>query len=201
MCASVGFARDSVLESFRSAGIVELPTSYCALSSTNRISDTERLSMRTTSRASVSAEWSPDIPVCLRARLTDPKTAGVWCRTGRLTPYLAEMVVEDALHVGSGAHLAVAISPRPSGGALTKLQQQLAWIAARGVRVTLEGDGLAAVTLPRHVAVRAARLRRRCRASGPAQNSSRGRAATEKRRHGKQRSSSTVPRPTRSRSG
>lgn len=169
---------------------------YCGLQSANASGTEEVCLMDAISRSHVSTDCPRDAAVCLRAHLTDPRTAGVWCRTGQLTPYLAEMIVEDAMHVGSGAHLEVAISPRPSSAALLTLRQRFGWLASRGVQVTLHGDGLAAIRLPHHPRGPAARSPRRRR--GPADVAQ---ERKQRKRHAPQRARSNPrPAPAQSRS-
>jgi hypothetical protein len=85
----------------------------------------------------------------MRANLTRPKRVVGWCRTGSLTPYLAEVLVEDALHLGHGAHLEVTAFFLCEA-ALTQLRERLVRLVSHGVNVTLQGDYLvAAQQLPR----------------------------------------------------
>jgi hypothetical protein len=84
----------------------------------------------------------------VRANLTHPKCVAAWYRTGSLTPYLAEVLVEDALHLGHGAHLDVTVFPLPCEAALTQLKKRLFRLVSRGVDVTLQGDCLAAAEQP-----------------------------------------------------
>ena len=64
----------------------------------------------------------PTRPTWVRANLTHPKSVVTSCRTGSLTPYLAEVLVEDAF-ASHGAHLEVTVFPLPCEAALTPLKQ------------------------------------------------------------------------------
>jgi len=74
----------------------------------------------------------PTRPTWVRANLTHPKSVVTSCRTGSLTPYLAEVLVEDALHLGHGAHLEVTVFPLPCEAALTQLKERLVRLVCTG---------------------------------------------------------------------
>jgi len=61
-------------------------------------------------------------------------------RVGLLTPYTAETIAEDALRAGPGAHLEVAVPPDVSDAGLAELQDEFAWLGARGVQVSVRRD-------------------------------------------------------------
>src|SRR6184192_2979041 len=61
-------------------------------------------------------------------------------RAGLLTPYTAETIAEDALRAGRGARLEVAVPPDVSDAGLVALQDEFAWLGARGVQVSVRRD-------------------------------------------------------------
>jgi len=61
-------------------------------------------------------------------------------RVGLLTPYTAETIAEDALRAGPGARLEVAVPPNVSDAGLAELQDEFAWLGARGVQVSVRRD-------------------------------------------------------------
>ena len=61
-------------------------------------------------------------------------------RVGLLTPYTAETIAEDALRAGPGARLEVAVPPDVSDAGLAELQDEFAWLGARGVQVSVRRD-------------------------------------------------------------
>ena len=61
-------------------------------------------------------------------------------RAGLLTPYTAETIAEDALRAGPGARLEVAVPPDVSDAGLAELQDEFAWLGARGVQVSVRRD-------------------------------------------------------------
>ncbi len=61
-------------------------------------------------------------------------------RAGLLTPYTAETIAEDALRAGRGARLEVAVPPDVSDAGLAALQDEFAWLGARGVQVSVRRD-------------------------------------------------------------
>jgi len=61
-------------------------------------------------------------------------------RVGLLTPYTAETIAEDALRAGPGARLEVAVLPEVSDAGLAELQDEFAWLGARGVQVSVRRD-------------------------------------------------------------
>jgi len=61
-------------------------------------------------------------------------------RVGLLTPYNAETIAEDALRAGPGARLEVAVPPDVSDAGLAELQDEFAWLGARGVQVSVRRD-------------------------------------------------------------
>jgi acyl carrier protein len=61
-------------------------------------------------------------------------------RAGLLTPYTAETIAEDALRAGRGARLELAVPPDVSDAGLAALQDEFAWLGARGVQVSIRRD-------------------------------------------------------------
>jgi acyl carrier protein len=61
-------------------------------------------------------------------------------RTGWLTPYTAEEIVEDALRAGRGARLELSVSTTVNDAGLSQLQARFAWLADRGVQVDIRRD-------------------------------------------------------------
>lgn len=58
-------------------------------------------------------------------------------RAGRLTPYAAEDIAEDALHAGPGARLEMSVPSSTSDGIIARLAEDFAWLELRGVRVSV----------------------------------------------------------------
>lgn len=61
-------------------------------------------------------------------------------RTGWLTPYTAEEIVEDALRAGRGARLELSVPSSTTDVGLARLQHQFAWLGDRGVQVTVRRE-------------------------------------------------------------
>jgi acyl carrier protein len=61
-------------------------------------------------------------------------------RTGWLTPYTAEEIVEDALRAGRGARLELSVPPSTNDVGLARLQNQFAWLGDRGVQVSVRRE-------------------------------------------------------------
>ena len=61
-------------------------------------------------------------------------------RVGVLTPYTAETIVEDALRAGRGARLEVAVPSDVSDAGLAALQDEFAWLGARGFLLSVRRD-------------------------------------------------------------
>jgi hypothetical protein len=80
-------------------------------------------------------ELTPDVS------LTDDLAASAEIqRAGLLTPYTAETIAEDALRAGRGARLELAVPPDVSDAGLAALQDEFAWLGARGVQVSIRRD-------------------------------------------------------------
>jgi len=54
-------------------------------------------------------------------------------RDGWLTPYNAEVILEDAMRAGPGARIEVKVPPHLTTGQVAELRAQLAWLAEHGV--------------------------------------------------------------------
>jgi hypothetical protein len=65
-------------------------------------------------------------------RAADGVSGGLY-RDGWLTPYNAEVILEDARSGGPGTRLEVSVPPHLTDGQDTELRAELAWLAARGV--------------------------------------------------------------------
>jgi acyl carrier protein len=59
---------------------------------------------------------------------------------GWLTPYTAETIADGALRAGRGARLEVAVPSSVSDAGLAELQDEFAWLGARGVQVSVRRD-------------------------------------------------------------
>jgi acyl carrier protein len=74
-------------------------------------------------------------------------------RAGWLTPYTVETLVEDTLRMGRGARLELTLDGRTSDVGLTRVREQFARLAARGVLVSIGRDSTrSATSLPPHAA-------------------------------------------------
>ena len=62
-------------------------------------------------------------------------------RGGWLTPYTAETIVADALRNGPGSRVEISVPTNVSDAGLAELREQFAWLAARGVGVSVRRDG------------------------------------------------------------
>jgi hypothetical protein len=67
------------------------------------------------------------------------ESGGTLERTGWLTPYTAETIVEDAVRAGRGARLELTVAARTTEG-LVRAQRQFARLGTRGVQVTVRRD-------------------------------------------------------------
>ena len=86
-------------------------------------------------------------PACYQTDMTDfplvhaeirrvgPDARARLLRTGPLTPYLLEMITEDALATGRQAVLEVSVSGETSDRVLSGVREALARLDARGVQV------------------------------------------------------------------
>jgi len=58
-------------------------------------------------------------------------------RAARLTPYIAQTIVEDALRGGRGTRLEMTVVSRVSVAGMARLRDQFSWLADRGIDVTV----------------------------------------------------------------
>ena len=79
-------------------------------------------------------------PAPVWARVLSPRSSGEIHRAGWLTPYTAETIAQDALRVGHGARLEVAVPASLSDAGLAQLQDDFAWLGDRGVQVSVRRD-------------------------------------------------------------
>ena len=61
-------------------------------------------------------------------------------RTGILTPYSTEAIVDDALSAGRGAVLEVSLPAGTSDAEMIFIREHFEWLGARGIRVTVGRD-------------------------------------------------------------
>lgn len=69
-----------------------------------------------------------------------PQSGGDLQRAGWLTPYTTQTITEDALHAGRGARLEITVSPELPDARITRLQEDFAWLGARGIQVQIRRD-------------------------------------------------------------
>jgi len=86
-----------------------------------------------------------ETPPRVRGRLVPPagQASSTLERTGWLTPYTAETLVEDGARAGRGATLELTVGESTTAG-LARVRQRFARLAARGVHVTVRRDDRAA---------------------------------------------------------
>jgi acyl carrier protein len=65
-------------------------------------------------------------------------------RTGTLTPYSTEAIVDDALRAGDGAILEIALPGGTSDAEMAFIREHFEWLLTRGIRVTIGRDYRAA---------------------------------------------------------
>ena len=58
-------------------------------------------------------------------------------RAARLTPYVAQTIVEDALRGGRGTRLEMTVVSRVSDAGMAQLRDRFSWLADRGIDVTV----------------------------------------------------------------
>ena len=82
----------------------------------------------------MNAEWA-----FIRARVVSAgdEWSGELRRAGELTPYAAETIGDDALRAGPGARLEVTVDAGTDDAGLGRVQDQFAWLRARGVQVNV----------------------------------------------------------------
>jgi hypothetical protein len=84
-------------------------------------------------------------PLCVRVRVLGGARRDIGLeRVGWLTPYAAEMIVEDAIHAGRGACLEVTVPADAAAGDLDCVQRHFARLKRRGVGISVRcADGTA----------------------------------------------------------
>ena len=93
-------------------------------------------------RARAEAETRATEPAPrIRVRITPPAgdPGGTLERTGGLTPYTAETIVEDAVRAGNGSRLDMTVGKSTAAG-LARIRDRFARLGERGVRVTVRCD-------------------------------------------------------------
>ena len=85
----------------------------------------------------MNAEWA-----FIRARVVSAGDgwSGELRRAGELTPYVAQTIAEDALRAGPGARLEVTVDGDTDDAGLGRVQDQFAWLRARGIQVDVHRD-------------------------------------------------------------
>jgi acyl carrier protein len=84
-------------------------------------------------------------PPFVWARVAAPgRTDGALERAGRLTPYAAQTIGEDALRTGRGAQLEVTVPSTTGGAGLARVAEEFSWLRNRGVRVRVTREEQAA---------------------------------------------------------
>jgi len=82
-------------------------------------------------------------PVFVWVRIVPPSrhANGDLLRGGWLTPYTTETIVQDAVRSGPGSRLEVSVPMNVSDAGLAELREEFAWLAERGIRVTVRRHG------------------------------------------------------------
>src|SRR5882724_11801838 len=83
-------------------------------------------------------------PIVARARIVPARGNGGLERSGELTPYEIEILVADALRAGPGARLEMELSASTDDAGLAATRKRFAWLAGRGVAVSVQRDHRAA---------------------------------------------------------
>src|SRR5438093_1902278 len=83
-------------------------------------------------------------PIVARARIVPARGNGGLERPGELTPYEIEIPVADALRAGPGARLEMELSASTDDAGLAATRKRFAWLAGRGVVVSVQRDPRAA---------------------------------------------------------
>ena len=82
-------------------------------------------------------------PMLIHARVVPPPARphdAQLQRTGLLTPYTAQTIAEDAITAGPGTRLELTVPAKLSDLVVTRLEQQFAWLGARGVQVQVQRE-------------------------------------------------------------
>jgi acyl carrier protein len=83
-------------------------------------------------------------PPFVRARIAIPGRTDALERAGRLTPYAAQTIREDALRAGRGAQLEVTVPSTTGGAGVARVGEEFSWLRDRGVRVRVTREDQAA---------------------------------------------------------
>jgi len=83
-------------------------------------------------------------PIVARARIVPARGNGGLERSGELTPYEVEILVADALRAGPGARLEMELLASTADADLAATRSRFAWLARRGVAVSVQRDHRAA---------------------------------------------------------
>jgi len=83
-------------------------------------------------------------PIVARVRIVPARGNGGLERSGELTPYEIEILVADALRAGPGARLEMELSASTDDAGLAATRKRFAWLAGRGVAVSVQRDHRAA---------------------------------------------------------
>ena len=84
-------------------------------------------------------------PPFVWARVSVPgRTDGTLERAGRLTPYAAQTIEEDALRAGRGAQLELTVRSTAGGVGLARIAEEFSWLRKRGVQVRVTREKQAA---------------------------------------------------------
>jgi len=91
--------------------------------------------------AAQGRQWgAPPALVWARVVSAPSHPAGDLQRSGWLTPYTAEEIVEDALRAGRGARLELSVPQNMNDRGLAQLEERFAWLGDRGVAVSVRRD-------------------------------------------------------------
>lgn len=93
-------------------------------------------------RAEEARAESERTPPLIWARVLPPpsRPSGRLERTGWLTPYTAETIVDSALRAGPGARLDMGVPPNLGDAALAELRHEFAWLRRRHIQVHIRRD-------------------------------------------------------------
>ena len=82
-------------------------------------------------------------PVLFRSRVVLPSRRGVGVleRAGWLTPSAAELIAEDALRAGRGAHLSVTVAANTDPADVARVQARFGRLGGRGIAVSVSRAG------------------------------------------------------------
>ena len=83
-------------------------------------------------------------PPFVQVRVAIPGRTDALERAGRLTPYAAQTIGEDALRAGRGAQLEVRVPSTTGGAGVARIAEEFSWLRDRGVRVRVTREDQAA---------------------------------------------------------